>query len=104
MKGLKGLIGLILAVTLAVALGCAGTESRRSTGVYVDDATITTKVKAALAADSMTKALQVDVGTYNGVVQLSGFVDNEATIQKAGEIARGVTGVKEVKNNLTLRR
>lgn len=104
MKGIKGLIGFLLALVVLAAVGCAGTETRRSTGGYVDDKTISAKVKTELAADSMTQALQIEVETYNGVVQLSGFVDKEETIKTAGEIARGVPGVKDVKNNLMLRK
>ncbi|MDY0211884.1 MAG: BON domain-containing protein [Desulfuromonadaceae bacterium] len=89
---------------LLTLLGCAGTETSRSTGVYIDDKAIATKVKTQLAADSMTEALQIEVETYKGVVQLSGFVDNKESKERAEEIAEAVTGVKEVKNNLDIRK
>ncbi len=82
---------------------CAGTESSRSTGTYIDDKTISTKVEAQLASDSLTQAIQVEVETYNGVVQLSGFVKNAESRQRAEQIARSITGVKDVKNSIQLR-
>lgn len=98
------LIALLIAMAVFVMFGCAGTQASRSTGTYIDDKTISTKVEAQLAADSLTQAIQVEVETYNGVVQLSGFVDKEQTLQRAEEITRGVAGVKDVKNNLVLRK
>jgi osmotically-inducible protein OsmY len=76
---------------------------KRSTGEYIDDKAVTAKVKAALLKDPEIKALQVKVETYNGVVQLSGFVDKPEQISRAGEVAKGVEGVKSVKNDLNLR-
>lgn len=104
MTGLQRLAGLLAAFAVITLAGCAGTETSRSTGTYLDDKTISTKIKSQLAADSLTQALQVEVETYNGVVQLSGFVDKPETLQRAEAIARGVPGVKEVKNNLVLRK
>jgi len=98
------LIALLIATAVFVMFGCAGTQTSRSTGTYIDDKSISTKVEAQLAADSLTQAIQVEVETYNGVVQLSGFVDKEQTIQRAEQITRGVAGVKDVKNNLILRK
>jgi osmotically-inducible protein OsmY len=99
---IKRLTGFLLALAVLV-VGCAGTATSRSTGTYIDDKTITTQVVAKLAADPATKAIQIKVETYNGVVQLSGFVDTKESIPKAEEIARSVEGVKDVKNNLALR-
>jgi hyperosmotically inducible protein len=84
-------------------VACSGTETSRSTGTYIDDQTISTKVNAKLAEDSFTQAIQVDVETYDGVVQLSGFVDNPEAIERAEQIAWSVEGVKGVENNLILR-
>jgi osmotically-inducible protein OsmY len=83
--------------------GKKDTTSRESAGEYVDDATITTKVKAAIVNDPDVKATQVKVETYKGVVQLSGFVDSQANIDRAVEIARSVNGVKSVKNNMSVK-
>lgn len=95
---------VLVAVSLPVTLSaCAGTDSSRSTGAYVDDATITAKVKTALATDDVAKATQVNVETYQGVVQLSGFVESQRVADRSVEVARQVEGVKEVKNSLRVR-
>lgn len=88
---------------LILLVGCASSPSRESTGEYIDDATITTKVKAALVADKEVSALQVNVETFRGVVQLSGFADNQREISRAASVARGVKGVKSVKNDLRVK-
>ncbi|MBK7471543.1 MAG: BON domain-containing protein [Betaproteobacteria bacterium] len=88
---------------LAVTLGCASTSKQEGTGQYVDDTVITTKVKAAMLADPTTKVLQVNVETFKGAVQLSGFVDNQAVANRAVEVARGVAGVTMVKNDMRIR-
>lgn len=93
----------LAAMILALASACAPTSSRPSTGEYIDDATITTRVKAALAGDSEVKAREVNVETYTGVVQLSGFVDSQAEIRRAVEIARDVPGVKSVRNDIQIK-
>jgi osmotically-inducible protein OsmY len=103
MNGIKRLTGFFLALAVLAVVGCAGTDTSRSTGTYIDDKTITTQVTAKLAADPATKATQIQVETYDGVVQLSGFVDTKESIPKAEEIAKSVEGVKKVKNNLILR-
>lgn len=83
--------------------GCAGSATRQSTGEYVDDATITTKVKAAFVKDPLVKALDVKVDTFKGMVQLNGFVDTQEQKSRAEQIATGVGGVTGVKNNITLK-
>ena len=83
---------------------CASTSKQEGTGEYVDDSVITTKVKSLLAADDFLKSFQISVETYKGIVQLSGFVDSQKAVDKAGEIARGVKGVKSVKNNLNVKK
>jgi osmotically-inducible protein OsmY len=84
-------------------LGCASTPTKESTGEYVDDSTITTKVKAAIFNDPALKVFQINVETFKGEVQLSGFVDSAQHVKRAGEVARGVGGVKSVKNNLIVK-
>jgi osmotically-inducible protein OsmY len=81
----------------------AATPKHESTGEYVDDSVITTKVKALLAEDSFLKSFKIGVKTYKGKVQLSGFVDSQDTVNKAGEITKAVKGVKSVKNSLTVK-
>ncbi len=98
---IKCLVLLMLIVALAA---CASTPTRESTGEYVDDSVITTKVKSLLANDDFLKSFQISVETYKGTVQLSGFVDSQKAIDKAGEIASSVKGVKSVKNNLMVKK
>ncbi len=93
--------GILLAG--AAFLSCSSTRTHESTGEYVDDAAITTKVKAAILEDSALKTLQISVKTYKGVVQLSGFVDSKEMVDRAGEVAGKVSGVREVKNDLIVK-
>ncbi|PSJ17901.1 BON domain-containing protein [Nitrosomonas supralitoralis] len=92
-----------LAFTLVTAMGCASTQSREGTGEYFDDTVITAKVKAAILNEPTLKATEINVETFKGVVQLSGFVSSSASINKAVEVARSVGGVKSVKNSLHLK-
>lgn len=95
-------LGLI-AGTTALVSGCAATATHESTGQYIDDSTITTKVKAAFAHDDTVHTFDVHVETYQGVVQLSGFVDNPDEKDRAAKLASQVDGVKDVKNNIQLK-
>jgi hyperosmotically inducible protein len=104
MRIIQRLAVFLAASVILAGIGCAGTETSRSTGTYIDDDTITTKVETKLAEDSLTEAMQVDVETYKGVVQLSGFVDDEAIKDRAADLAWSVEGVKGVKNNLIVRK
>lgn len=83
--------------------GCASTSKEKSTGEYIDDAVITTKVKAAFVEDDELKATEIQVETYKGVVQLSGFVANASHIRKASKVAYEVKGVKSVKNDIRVK-
>jgi len=84
-------------------VGCASTATKESTGQYVDDATITGKVKTALIKDDEVKARDINVETFKGVVQLSGFANSQSEINKAVQDARNVEGVQSVKNDLHLK-
>ena len=97
------LAGASLASATLISSGCAGTATRESTGEYVDDSAITTKVKAELVRDPVVKALQVEVKTFKGVVQLSGFVDNKDQKTQAEADAKTVAGVRDVKNDLVVK-
>lgn len=98
------LLGFLVCIALVIGfVGCASTPTRESTGQYVDDSTITTKVKAAIFNDPTLKVFQINVETFKGVVQLSGFVDSAQNVSKAGEVARGVGGVKSVNNSLLVK-
>jgi osmotically-inducible protein OsmY len=94
---------LICIGLITVFIGCASTPKREGTGEYIDDSAITTKVKAAILNESSLKVFQINVETFKGEVQLSGFVDTPQSVSKAGEVARGVKGVKSVKNNLIVK-
>jgi predicted membrane metal-binding protein len=94
---------LICAGLLSAFLGCSTTQKQETAGQYVDDSVITTKVKSAIVEDMSLKGFQINVKTYQGVVQLSGFVDSADHAKKAGELARGVQGVTEVKNDLIVK-
>lgn len=97
-------IGYLVLLMLVVSLvACASTRTRESTGEYVDDSVITTKIKALIAEDDFLKSFQISVETYKGVVQLSGFVNSKDAVNKAGQIARSVKGVASVKNNLIVK-
>lgn len=93
---------LLAAVMLGVA-GCAGTATQESTGEYVTDSWITTKVKAALVDDPNVKATEVNVETFKGTVQLSGFVSSQTAMNEAVRIARGIKGVTSVKNDMRVK-
>lgn len=94
---------LIAVSVLGSLAACAPTPTREGTGEYLDDSVITGKVKAAFADDPVVKATQVKVETFKGTVQLSGFVDSRESAQRAVDIARGVKGVKSVKNDTVIR-
>ncbi len=94
---------LIVTVAALVMAGCASTSTRESTGEYFDDTTITTKVKAALLKDEEVSGLRINVETFKGVVQLSGFAKSQAEKRKAHDIAHTVGGVKSVRNDIIVR-
>jgi hyperosmotically inducible protein len=99
------LISLFAALAMVAMLaGCtSSSRTTESTGEYVDDAAITSKVKAAILAEPGLKTLQIGVETYKDVVQLSGFVDNAQAKTRAGEVAASVSGVRSVRNNLVVK-
>jgi len=99
----KGLLFAACVLSVVTVTGCASTSRQEGTGEYVDDSVITTKVKAAILNDSELKVLQINVETFKGVVQLSGFVDSRAMMSRAVEVTRGVSGVKSVKNDMRVR-
>jgi len=100
MKQLKFISAFIMTIALLFALGCAATATKESTGEYIDDSTITTKVKDAIFREPTLKSSEINVVTFKGEVQLSGFVRSQTNIDKAVEIAKGVKGVQSVKNDM----
>ena len=100
MNLLKTISNLFLAIFVVSLLGCASTAKHEGTGEFIEDSVITAKVKAAILAEPSLKSAEINVETFKGVVQLSGFVHDKADIDKAGEVARQVKGVTSVKNDL----
>jgi len=100
----KAMVAVALAAAAATGISaCSSTETRRSTGQYIDDASITTRVKAALVDTPNVSATDIHVDTHNGIVQLSGFVDSQDEARRAIASAQGVTGVRSVKNNMQMK-
>lgn len=94
---------LFAASLVATLAGCASTPTKESAGEYVDDAVITTKVKASIVNEPTLKATEINVETFKGTVQLSGFVAQPGDAQKAADLARGVKGVVSVKNDIRVK-
>jgi len=99
----RSMILLVCFVLLTAVTGYAASDKQKTTGQYVDDTVITTKVKAAIFNEASLKTLQITVKTYKGVVQLSGFVDSAVSVSKAGEIAKRVDNVVSVVNDLIVK-
>jgi len=93
---------MVFLLTMLI-VGCAGGAKHESTGEYLDDSVLTTKVQASILGDSRLKLMQINVETFKGVVQLSGFVDSAAAATRAVELARTVKGVKTVNNSLIVK-
>lgn len=103
MNPYKKYAAFFITILLATLGGCASTSSQEGTGEYIDDSIITAKVKTAIFNEPTLKSAEINVETFKGVVQLSGFVNSQADINKAVEIARGVKGVTSVKNAMRLK-
>jgi osmotically-inducible protein OsmY len=104
MERLHRIFSLLVIIGLVFTfVGCAATSKKESTGQYVDDSVITTKVKAAIFEEPGLKTMQIEVKTYKGVVQLSGFVDTPQSVTRAGQVAATVNGVKSVENDLLVK-
>lgn len=100
MKSLMNKSSVLMVVLLIGLAGCAGTPTQDSTGEYIDDASITTKVKSGMIADKQVSALHISVETIKGVVHLTGSANTRQEANKAATIARGVAGVKSVDNDI----
>ena len=96
-------IVIFAVLTLSGVSACASSSNEESTGQYIDDATITTKVNADFVADKVVSAMRIDVTTYKGVVQLSGFANSDTEKHRAQELAESVKGVQSVKNDILLK-
>ena len=104
MRTARLILSLFIVGFLAVSVtACAGSSTTESTGEYVDDSVISNKVRAKIIGNDALSIFDINVETFKGIVQLSGFVDTEKTKELAGEVARSVDGVKEVQNNISVK-
>jgi osmotically-inducible protein OsmY len=103
MKNIKWFALILAAAMLTSVVGCSSTPTHDSTGQYVDDSVITTKVKSEILDDLTLKGFEIKVETFKGVVQLSGFVSSQVNIDAAVAVARNVKGVRGVTNSLQLK-
>lgn len=104
MNPVKTIGTIFSALFLMTAIGCAPTKTHEGTGQYVDDTVITTKVKAAILDEPGLKSSEINVETFKGVVQLSGFVNSREDINSAVRVASAVNGVKSVNNDMQLKK
>ena len=103
MTALNRILAVLAALAMAVTLGCASTAKSEGTGEYVDDTVITAKVKTAILGESTLKSTEINVETFKGIVQLSGFVNSQSDVNTAVVVARNVNGVKSVKNDMRVK-
>lgn len=103
MKYLKICSTLLLTLSMLLVIGCASTSTESSTGEMIDDTVITTKVKAAIFQDEELSASEINVETFKGVVQLSGFVSERSDVSRASAVTRAVAGVVSVTNSLVVK-
>lgn len=96
-------LATLLAVTVLGSVSCAATRTSEGTGEYVDDTVITTKVKAAFLGEEGLKVAEINVETFKGVVQLSGFINSRADADRAITLARGISGVVSVKDDMRIK-
>lgn len=99
----KNLATILMSLMLIGVAGCASTTKSEGTGEYMDDTFITTKVKAAILNEPTLKSREINVESFKGIVQLSGFVTSQHDVDKAIEITRNVNGVKSVKNDMRIK-
>lgn len=97
-------LACLAAVSLSLTAACVATETRESTGEYVDSSLVSNKVRAAIIAEKGLSILAIDVATFRGAVQLSGFVDTKAQKALAETVTRKVQGVREIRNNLVVKK
>ena len=95
--------GILAVIVMTALMGCASTSTKEGTGEYIDDSVITTKVKAAILNEPTLKSAEINVETFKGKVQLSGFVNSQGDINRAVQVTQGIKGVTTVKNDMRLK-
>lgn len=104
MKNLRNYFtAILLAFAMVAVVGCAAPGKQQTAGEYIDDTVITTRVKAAIFDDAALRVNEIKVETFDGVVQLSGFVSSQANVNRAVQTVRGIEGVKSVKNDMIVK-
>lgn len=103
MKQVRSISAVLLSLVFVSMLGCHSTPKKETTAEYIDDSYLTTKVKAAILRDPTLKSNEINVETYKGAVQLSGYVNSRSDISRALEVTRTVRGVKAVRNDMQLK-
>lgn len=103
MKNLENYSVNIIFLVMLITLGCASTSTQESTGEYVDDSVITAKVKSAIFNEPTLSSAEINVETFRGVVQLSGFVSTQSDINRAIVVARSVDGVQSIRNDMHIK-
>lgn len=103
MAYLKRISIIVATIAMSALVGCASSAKTEGTGEYIDDAIITSKTKAAIFNDPSLKSAEINVESFKGKVQLSGFVSSQSDINRAVEVTRGVAGVSSVKNDMRLK-
>lgn len=103
MSYMNRIFAVFLPLVLALGVGCTSTSTQEGSGEYIDDTVITTKVKAAIFNEPDLKSAEINVETYKGIVQLSGFVRSQTNINKAVTVTRSIKGVKSVKNDMRIK-
>lgn len=103
MKLLKYFSATVVIFSMLFAFGCASTPTSSSTGELIDDTVITAKVKTAIFNDAELSAAEINVETFKGVVQLSGFVSERSDIARASAVTRTITGVSSIKNDIAVK-
>lgn len=99
----RGITGLIIVIVISFIVGCASTSTREGTGEYFDDSVITAKVKTAIFQEPSLQSAEINVETFKGIVQLSGFVSSRHDINLAIQVARRINGVQSVRNDMLVK-
>ncbi len=103
LRASRSVAAAVLSLGLIAAGGCAGNRTTQAPGEYIDDSAITASVRTALIGESGVNSTDINIETFRGIVQLSGFVNNQTQIDRAIAVAKAQGGVKSVKNDLRIK-